>query len=227
MTRTDKILLALCGLATVILFYVVFLVIPNEKTMGFVQKIFYLHVPCNIAAFIAFGVTAVLSGRYLHSRNPHHDRVAASSAEVGLVLVSLGLVTGMLWARPVWGIYWTWDLRLTTTFVLWLIFLAYAILRRSVSDPDRRAVLSSVVGLAAFLDVPVVYLANRVKASQHPAPVLAGGQDSGLAPAFRYTLFLGMAVMLLHYVLLVRARINAARLEDEIEELAIGTPTQG
>jgi heme exporter protein C len=227
MIRTDRILLGLCGLTTVALFIVVFLVIPNEKTMGFVQKIFYLHVPCNIAAFIAFAVTAVLSGRYLRSRDPHHDRIAAASAEVGLVLVSLGLVTGMLWARPVWGIYWTWDLRLTTTFVLWLIFLAYAILRRSVSDPDRRGVLSAVVGLAAFLDVPVVYLANRVKASQHPAPVLAGGEDSGLAPEFRYTLFLGMAVMLLHYVLLVRARINAARLEDEIEELAIGTPTEG
>jgi len=116
MKRSDQILLALTALLFVALFYGVFMVIPNEKTMGFVQKIFYIHVPCAWVAFLAFGVTAFKGFRYLQTRNLGHDISAAASAEVGLLFVTLVLVTGPLWARPVWGIYWTWDLRLTTTF---------------------------------------------------------------------------------------------------------------
>jgi heme exporter protein C len=136
-----------------------------------------------------------------------------------VIFISLVLITCPLWARPVWGIYWTWDLRLTTSFVLWLLYLAYLILRRSVGERERRAQLSAVVGLISFLDVPVVYLANRVKASQHPAPVVGGGEDSGLAPIFLVTLLIGVAAFSLKYVLLLRARTAQAELEDEIENL--------
>lgn len=221
MSKLNLTLTVLCGIATSALFYVVFMVLPNERTMGFVQKIFYVHVPCHMASFLAFGVTAVASGRYLATKDLRHDRLAAASAEVGLLFVSLGLITGMLWARPIWGVYWTWDLRLTTTFILWLIFVGYSILRRSVSDPDNRATLSSVVGLVAFLDVPVVYMANRVKASQHPSPVIAGDEGSGLAPEFGQALALGAVMMLLYYVLLVRAKLRTTQLEDELEQTAV------
>ena len=221
MRKIDVVLLTLVPILIVALCIVVFAVIPNERTQGFVQKIFYAHVPCHFAAFTAFGVTAWKSFRYLATKELHHDRTAAASAEVGLLFVSLGLISGMLWARPVWGIWWTWDLRLTTTFILWLIFVAYAILRRSVGDPERRAMLSSVVGLVAFLDVPVVYMANRVKASQHPAPVVGGGEGSGLAPGFALALVMGIVTILVSYIALTRARMRTEELAEQVELAAV------
>jgi len=226
MGRTDRVLLAASALGMGVLLYMVLApiswpyVVPNERTMGFVQRIFYIHVPCAWVAFLAFGVTAVAGVMYLATRNRAHDRLAAASAEVGVVYTTLVLITGPLWARPVWGIWWSWDLRLTTTFVLWLMFLGYLVLRRSLPDPDRRAVLSSVVGIVAFLDVPVVYLANRVKASQHPAPVIAGGDDSGLEGIFLFALLWGFAALTVQYVLILRARVRNAELEDRLEEIS-------
>ena len=117
-----------------------------------------------------------------------------------------------------WGIWWTWDMRLTTTFVLWLIFLAYRVLRATVEDPRRRARLSAVLGLLGALDVPVVYAANRVKASQHPAPVLGGGEGSGLATEFLLALLLGAVAFLFLFLALLRARTEVARLEDAVDE---------
>jgi heme exporter protein C len=222
MNRGDRILLLLCTLLMTLLFYLTFVIIPNERTMGFVQKIFYIHVPCAWVAFLAFGVTGYKGLRYLMTHRMEFDRAAAASAEVGLVFVTLVLITGPIWARPVWGIWWTWDLRLTTTFVLWLLFLAYMVLRNSIEDRGQRATLSSVVGLIAFLDVPVVYLANRVKASQHPAPVMGGGEKSGLSREFAITFAVGLVAMTLVYALLYRLRRDLAQLQDEIEQLAIG-----
>ncbi len=219
MSLTNRILLFLSAAGMVLLLYLVFLKVPNERTMGLVQKIFYFHVPCAWASFCAFGVTAWKGFRYLRTRELHHDRTAAAAAEVGLMYVTLVLITGPLWARPVWGIYWTWDLRLTTTFILWLMFLAYMILRRSIDDRERRASMSAVVGLIAFIDVPVVYMANRVKASQHPSPVLAGGEGSGIDGIFLFTLILAFVVFMLQFVVLLRARAAIAQLEDSVEEL--------
>ncbi len=219
MRTTDKILLGVGAAGMVALMAMIFLVIPEERTQGFIQKIFYVHVPCAWVAFLAFGVTGYRGLRYLMTRDLAHDRAAAASAEVGVVFITLVLITGPLWAKPVWGIFWTWDLRLTTSFVLWLLYLAYLILRRAVGDRERRAQLSAVVGLISFLDVPVVYLANRVKASQHPAPVVGGGEGSGLAPIFLVTLLLGVFTFTTLYVLLLRARTEQAVLEDRIERL--------
>ena len=219
MRTTDRILLAVSTLSMVALMYMVFMVIPEEKTQGFVQKIFYVHVPAAWVAFFAFGVTGYKGLRYLMTRDLAHDRTAAASAEVGVVFITLVLITGPMWAKPVWGIFWTWDLRLTTSFVLWLLYLAYLILRRAVGDRERKAQLSAVVGLVSFLDVPVVYLANRVRATQHPAPVVGGGEGSGLAPIFLATLLLGVFTFSVMYVLLLRARTELSVLEDELEEL--------
>jgi heme exporter protein C len=221
MTSVDRFLLALSAAGMVALLYLIFMVVPNEKTMGFVQRIFYFHVPLAWVSFLAFAITCWEGIRYLATRDHDHDRVAAASAEVGLLCVSLVLITGPIWARPVWGIWWTWDLRLTTTLVLWLIFLGYAILRRSIPEADRRAVLSSVVGICGFAAVPLVYLANRVKATQHPAPVVGGGQGSGLAGIMLFTLMFGFAVFTLLFVMLLRARTAVARLEDAVEEITM------
>lgn len=218
MPRNDRVLWGLATLLSVALGLVVFAWLPNEKSMGFVQKIFYIHVPCAWVSFLAFGVTAWKGLRFLMTGDLAHDRVAAASAELGLIFVSLVLITGPLWARPVWGIWWTWDMRLTTTFILFLLFLSYRVLRASVSDRRRRARLAAVVGLIGGLDVPVVYMANRVKATQHPEPVIGGGEDSGLAPQFLYALLLGVAAMTVLYTAQLRSRVELARIEDEIEE---------
>ncbi len=221
MRTIDRVLLVLDAIAMVTLCYLVFLHIPLERTQGYVQKIFFIHVPCAWVGFLAFTVTAIMGGRYLASRNPDHDRWAAASAEVGLMFTTLVLITGPLWARPVWGIWWTWDVRLTSTLVLWLIYLAYLILRETVPERDRRSVLASVTGIIGWLGVPIVYLANRVKASQHPAPVIGGGAKSGLAPIFLVALLVGVATLTIFYVILLRARVRGIRLEDRIEELQI------
>ena len=218
MTATNRILLALSALGMIAL-CVMLMMIPRESAQGFVQKIFYVHVPVAWVAFLAFGVTGFSGLRYLMTKDLKYDRIAAASAEVGVIFISLVLITGPLWAKPIWGIYWTWDLRLTTSFILWLLYLAYLILRRSVADRDRRAQLSAVVGLISFLDVPIVYFANRVKASQHPAPVVGGGEGSGLAPEFLATLLIGVFAFTVTYVLLLRLRHQQSRLEDRIEEL--------
>lgn len=218
MTTTDRVLLVLSALGMIALCYML-ATIPRESAQGFVQKIFYVHVPVAWVAFLAFGVTGWKGLRYLMTKDLAHDRTAAASAEVGVIFITLVLITGPLWAKPIWGIYWTWDLRLTTSFILWLLYLAYLILRRSVGDRERRAQLSAVVGLISFLDVPIVYMANRVKASQHPAPVVGGGDGSGLAPEFLATLLIGVFTFTVTYVLLLRLRSRQARIEDRIEEL--------
>ena len=218
MSTTNRVLLVLSMLGMTALCFML-MTIPREAAQGFVQKIFYVHVPVAWVAFLAFGVTGWKGLRYLMTKDLAHDRTAAASAEVGVIFISLVLITGPLWAKPIWGIYWTWDLRLTTSFILWLLYLAYLILRRSIPDRERRAQLSAVVGLISFLDVPIVYMANRVKASQHPAPVVGGGDGSGLAPEFLATLLIGVFTFTVTYVLLLRLRNQQARIEDRIEEL--------
>lgn len=218
MKTTDRILMALSVIGFLALCAMLGW-IPREMQQGFVQKIFYVHVPVAWVAFLAFGVTGYQGLRYLMTKDLAHDRKAAASAEVGVIFITLVLITGPLWAKPIWGIFWTWDLRLTTSFILWLLYLAYLILRRSVSDRERRAQLSAVVGLISFLDVPIVYMANRVKASQHPAPVVGGGENSGLAPEFLATLLIGVLAFTTLYVLLWRTRLEQSALEDRIEDL--------
>jgi len=219
MNTTNRILLALSALGMVAIFAMVFLILPDDRAQGFVQKIFYLHVPCAWVSFLAFTVTAFRGLRYLMTNDLGHDRAAAASAEIGVLFVSLALITGSLWGRPIWGIWWTWDLRLTTTFVLWLLYVAYLILRRAIGDRERRAQLSAVTGLISFVDVIIVYFANRVKATQHPAPVIGGGEDSGLPGLFLFTLLLGVFTMTVFYTLLLRMRTEMAAIEDDIEDL--------
>lgn len=219
MRTIDRILLLISAASMLALLWLVFMVVPADRTQGFVQKIFYVHVPAAWVAFGAFGVTGFYGLRYLMTRNLGFDRKAAASAELGLCFISIVLITGPLWAKPIWGIFWTWDLRLTTSFILWLLYMAYLILRSGIAEPARRAQLSAVVGLISFLDVPVVYLANRVRASQHPAPVIGGGKDSGLEPVMLYTLLFGVFAFTMLYVVLLRARYQQSVLEDQVEQL--------
>jgi heme exporter protein C len=170
--------------------YAALFVAPDEATMHAVMRIFYMHLPSWIAMFLALSLVFVANVAYLVTRKVKWDCLGVAGAEVGVACCTIGLITGPLWAKPVWGIWWTWDARLTSTFVLWLMYIAYLLLRGLVEEPGRKAVISAVFGIFAFLDVPLVYLSNRLWRTQHPQPVILGGPGSGLDPVMGKVLLL-------------------------------------
>lgn len=147
---------------------------PTEQTMGNVQRIFYYHVPSAWVSFELFLINFVASLIYLIRRNTKADMIALVSAEVGVVFCTAVLITGPIWARPVWGIWWTWDLRLTLTLVLWLIYVSYLVLRR-FSTSSQTPLLAAVLAVFGALDVPLVYFSIWFFRTQHPSPVIGGG----------------------------------------------------
>ncbi len=205
---------ALIGLAG----YAALFMAPTERTMGLIQRIFYFHVPSAWTGFVAFFLVLVSSIAYLFRRRPQWDWLAVSAAEVGVACFTVVLVTGPIWAKPVWGIWWTWDARLTSTFVLWVMYVSYLLLRTLVGDPERRAMVSAVFGIFAFLDVPLVYLSIWFWRTQHPQPVIGGGGlDKRMWPVF----LICWAALLALMVLLVRQRYRLEALRHEVHELAI------
>jgi heme exporter protein C len=201
--------------------YAALFIAPDEKTMHAIQRIFYFHVPSWIAMFAALSVVFVANIAYLATRKSTWDSLGVSAAEVAVVCCTIGLATGPLWAKPVWGIWWTWDARLTTTFILWLLYISYLLLRGLLDDPEKKAVFSAVFGIFAFLDAPLVYVSNRLWRTQHPQPVILGGNNSGLDPMIGKVLLLCViAVMgLMILVLLDRYRLEQSR--QEFEELRL------
>ncbi len=191
---------------------------PTEFMMGDVQRIFYFHVPSAWIAFIAYFLVFCCSIAYLATRKTAWDRKALAAAEVGTLFCTIVLLTGPLWAKPVWGIWWTWDARLTSTFVLWLIYLSYLLLRSALKDSPKTALLSAVVGILGFLDVPVVYFAIRLWRTQHPKPVIFGGAKSGLEPAMYWTLMLCWLALTLLFALLMRHRVQLLDWEARVRE---------
>jgi heme exporter protein C len=147
-------------------------VAPTEETMGAVQRIFYVHVPAATVAFTLFFVNFLASIFYLWKRSPRADALAATTAEVGVVFCSVVLITGPIWARYAWGTWWSpWDMRLNTTLMLWLLYVSYLMMRRS-STAGSTSVLAAALAVFSFLDVPIVYMANRWFRTHHPAPML-------------------------------------------------------
>ncbi|MGH9778241.1 MAG: cytochrome c biogenesis protein [Candidatus Acidiferrales bacterium] len=199
-------------------FYQVFFVVPTEAKMGIVQRIFYIHMPSAVVSFNLFFGVCVTSIGYLKTRRLAWDRAAVSAAEVGTLFCAAVLITGPLWAKPVWGIWWTFDPRLTTTLILFLIFVGYLMLRLYQPEPHRRARLSAVVGIIGFFNVPIVYMANRFR-GQHPAPVLGGGEGSGLAPEMLVTLLWSLAALHALGLLLFLQRYRLERMRTEVNEL--------
>lgn len=194
----------------------IFFYAPVEREMGIVQKIFYFHVPLAWNAFLGFAIVFFASFRYLATRDPKWDARAVAAAEVGVLFTTLVLITGPIWAKPVWGIWWTWDARLTLTFVLWLIYMGYLMLRRYIEAPERRATLAAIVGVMGFVDVPLVYFAIRWWRTQHPQPVIMGGQDSGLDPRMATTLWVSTAAYLLLFTVLYRRRLAVENLRHRV-----------
>src|SRR5512146_3429603 len=164
-------------------------VAPTELTMGEVQRIFYYHVPSAWTAFLCFFANFMASIAYLVRRRPGTDAFALATAEVGVVFCTVVLVTGPLWARPVWGIWWTWDARLTTTLILWLIYVACMLVRASVAEPERAARYAAVIGVIGFLDVPIIRQSVVWWRTLHPGPtIVQEGGGTGLPPEMMVTL---------------------------------------
>ena len=196
--------------------YMVFIYVPTEQHTGVIQRIFYFHVPLAWVSFLAFFIVFVFSVLYLWKRAMKWDTIAHASAEVGVVFTTLVLVTGSIWAKPVWGIWWTWDARLTATLVLWLTYIAYLMVRNYTTEQTQGARFGAVIGIVGFIDVPIVFLAVNLWRTQHPTPIIFEG---GLAPPMLMTLLVCIAAFTVLYVLLVIRCASLKNLETDIKHL--------
>jgi heme exporter protein C len=191
---------------------------PTEQTMGDVQRIFYYHVPSAWTAFLLFFVNFIASIWYLIKRNPVADAVAVTGAEVGVVFCTVVLVTGPIWARPVWGIWWTWDIRLTSTLVMWLIYVSYLILRK-FSTSGQMPLMAAVLAVFGALDIPLVYFSIWYFRTQHPQPVM--GPGGSLDPRMRSVLLINWLAFSAFALLLCTIRYRLERLKQAVEETQV------
>ena len=202
-------------------FYQAIYVAPTDAMQGEVYRIIFYHVPSASVAFLFFAISLAGSIGYLAWRRSQPDRAqmadawALAGAEVGVVFCTVVLITGPIWGRRAWGIWWTWDARLTTTLVLWLIYVSYLLLRRFAAGPQVQT-LAAVLGIFGALNVPIVYMSNRWWRTQHPAPVFGGGEGSGMAPAMVSVLMWNMLAWLLWGLLILGLRYRVERKSQKI-----------
>jgi heme exporter protein C len=215
--RLDAVLAALLLVGMIAALYMAFLGAPRERTMGDLQRIFYFHVPAGMAGLTAFAVNFAASLMFLISKERKWDNLALSAGEIGVMFIAIVLVTGPIWAKPVWFVWWTWSPRLTSSLILWMLYVAYLLIRNYVPDPDRRAMMSAVFGIVAFVDAPIVWFSIRWWRDIHPSPMLETG---GLSPAMRPALYtcMGAFMLLLVYLLRRRYYLEAARRDVELLE---------
>jgi len=211
-----QLLLGLSFILFVVSLYLIFIYVPTEKTMGIIQRIFYFHVPVAWVAFLAFFIVFIGSIMYLWKRQSKWDIIASSSAEIGVVFTTLVLITGSIWAKPIWGVWWVWEPRLTTALILWFIYAAYLLVRSYASDESRGARFAAVVGIIGFIDVPIVALAITLWGTQHPGPVIFEG---GLAPPMLLTLLISIFAFTTLYALLLIQRASIKKNEGEIKRM--------
>ena len=184
---------------------------PLEARQGAAQKIFYLHVPAAWVGFLAFGLVALAGVGYLILRDERLDRFAASSAEVGVVFTTVVLITGPIWAKPIWGAWWTWDARLTSTLFLWFIYLGYMVLRGAIDDRAMRARYAAILGILGALLIPFIYLSVYLFRTLHPRPT------GELPSSMLQTLLIALGAFTLLYVAFVRTRYELALEQDAVD----------
>lgn len=203
--KTPKKLLVLDVLAAIGLFsalVLVFFFTPVEQTMGMVQKVFYFHVASTWTGMLGFLLAMVASVAYLRTKNLAWDSAAVAGTEIGMVFVLIGIVTGSIWAKPIWNTWWTWDPRLTTTFIMELIYAAYFVLRANLTDSKQRARLAAIYGIVGFTTVPLTFLSIRIFRSIHPV-VIGDGSSSGMfamSDSMLFTFIYSLIVFSLFFV---------------------------
>ena len=215
----DKIIYFLGAVALVILVWNINTIaqLPEETQQGVVFKIIFFHVPMAISALTASAVALVASVLFLITRNFKYDALAVAVTEVGLALLAGNLVTGSIWGRQIWGIWWAWDARLTSALVCWLLYAGYLMLRRAIEEPTQRATFAAVFSIFAFIDVPIVIFSIKWWRTQHPQPVFWAG---GSFPPDWTTHFLwNMLAIALVGVVMVAVRLRQEECQREIDSL--------
>jgi heme exporter protein C len=217
----------LTGAVFVVALYIVLIWAPQEAIMGDVQRVFYFHVAAGWVGALAFLVTAIVGGIYLARGEQRWDRIAVASVEIGVVFTIINIVTGSIWARPIWNTWWTWDPRLVTATIMLLIYIAYIMLRQGIEDPDRRARFGAVYGIVGFISVPITFASIRIFRTIHP--VVVGSSDPTALGAFdmnaemRVAFFFSLFTFTLIYITLLWYRLRLQQQKEKIEERKLRT----
>ncbi len=191
---------------------------PPELLQGHAQKILYVHAPAAWVAFLAFGLTAFAGAFWLFTKDPRLDRLAESSAEVGVIFTTAVLVTGPLWGKPVWGAWWVWDARLTLTLFLWFLYLGYLVLRGAIPERELRARYAAVVGILGALLIPFIHLSVYLFRTQHPRPIVANPAGIEMPASMTITFFFCVFAFTLLYAAFARARYALATDRDALDD---------
>ena len=196
---------------------VIFFIAPEEATQGLVQKIFYIHVSSAITMYLAFFISFLSGILYLTDKKKLWDDLSIVGIELGMMFCTIVLTTGPIWARPIWGTWWTWEPRLTTTFLLFLMYVGYLVVRKTLSGSARRATICAVISIIAFMDVPLIHYSVKLWRGIHP--IVINNKESGLPPSMQYTLGLTMVSMILLFVSLFITRLKQEKLSHNLHEL--------
>jgi len=219
LSKTMKLLMCLTFVGMIASLYTAFIYAPTEEIMGNIQRIFYFHMGAVWVATIAFTVVFIASIQYLRKGTRFWDIMAYSSAEIGVLFTTLTIITGSIWAKPVWGTWWTWDPQLTTTFILWILYIVYLILRSSAGSDVKKAKFAAVFGIIAFLDLPLVYASARLV--RGISPVVFGGRGGGIAPQMMVSLLVCLITFTLLYIVLLKQRMDIEEMKDEVTRMKL------
>ena len=217
----SNILVWLTGLVFLATMIAIFIYVPTERTEGVVQRIMYFHIPCAWLSFFAFFVVFICSILFLWKKDREWDIYAHASAEIGVIFCSLVLITGPIWARPIWGAWWVWDARLTSTLILWIIYVSYLMLRAQSDPGSMRARYAAVLGIVGFLDIPLIHFSVLWWRAFHPQPkvITSEGIGKGMETGMLATLGISLCAFTLLYFLLMGERVRQEKLKDEIDRL--------
>ena len=224
-----KIALALItGVLMLMNIYFIFMIAPTDAVLGHVQRVFYFHVPIAIMSFLAFFLVFIASLMYLFKRSTRWDSFAHASAEVGVIFVTLALITGIIWARPVWNTWWTWEPRLTTTLILWLIYVAYLMVRSYAPTQSKGAIYAAVVGIIGFVDVPIVYYSVVWWRSIHPSPVVGPfAQSDALDGTMALILLYSLVTFVFFFAYIVMERMELKTSEESLGRIRFALRQRG
>lgn len=213
--RRLLVILTFIGMAASL--YTAFIYAPTEPMMGHIQRIFYFHMGTVWVATIAFIMVFIASIMYLWKGTRKWDILAYCSAELGVLFLTITIITGSVWAKPVWNTWWTWDPQLTTTFILWILYVVYLVLRASAGNDVKRAKFAAVFGIIAFIDLPLVYISVRVM--RGISPVVFGPGGGGIVPEMMHALLINLASCTLLFIVLLLERIDIERMSDKLARL--------
>ena len=215
-------LVSLTGLLMLANLYLIFMEAPTDADTGHVQRVMYLHVPLATVSFLAFLIVFVASILHLRRREAKWDGLAHASAEVGVVFISLALITGMIWAKPIWNAWWLWTPRLTTTLILWLIYAAYLMVRAYAPSREKGALYGAVMGIVGFADVIIVYFSVQWWPGIHPEPVIGPqSADDALDPTMRAVLLFSFVTFFFLLLYLVLERMELRKIEDRVRDVRL------